>query len=107
MNWIILLLAGLFEIAWTIGLKYSHGFTRFWPSAFTLAALVISLALLGAAVRELPLGTAYAIWTGMGAVGAILAGVVLFHEPLSLARVLCMLLIIAGMVGLKLTVPAS
>lgn len=103
MAWIILLLAGIFEIAWTIGLKYSHGFTKLGPSLMTGAALIISFALLGNAVRTLPLGTAYAIWTGIGAVGAIIAGIVLFHEPLTLARCLFAMLIIIGMVGLKFT----
>lgn len=103
MAWIILLLAGVFEVAWTIGLKYSHGFTKLGPSLLTGAALIISFALLGHAVRTLPLGTAYAIWTGIGAVGAIIAGIVLFHEPLTLARSLFALMIVAGMVGLKFT----
>lgn len=103
MAWIILILAGAFEVAWTIGLKYSHGFTRLGPSMVTISALIVSLALLGNAVRTLPLGTAYAIWTGIGAVGAIIAGIVLFHEPLTLARSFFALLIVAGMVGLKFT----
>ncbi|WP_009962518.1 DMT family transporter [Verrucomicrobium spinosum] len=103
MAWIILLLAGIFEVAWTIGLKYSQGFTKLGPSLWTGAALIISFALLGNAVRTLPLGTAYAIWTGIGAVGAIIAGIVLFHEPLTLTRCLFGMLIVVGMVGLKFT----
>lgn len=103
MAWTILLLAGAFEIAWTIGLKYSHGFTRLWPSVLTIAALVISLSLLGQAVRTLPLGTAYAIWTGIGAVGAIVAGILLFNEPVTLARSFFAMLLITGMIGLKFT----
>ena len=105
MAWVILLVAGLFEVAWAIGLKYTEGFTRFWPSAATVGAMVVSVALLGSAVKSLPLGTAYAVWTGIGAVGAVLLGIALFGESASVARLLCVGLIVAGIVGLKLVTP--
>ena len=103
MSWTILLIAGLFECAWAIGLKYTEGFTRFWPSAFTVTAMVISVALLGIAMRNLPVGTAYAVWTGIGAVGTVILGIVLFSEPANAARLACVGLIVAGILGLKLT----
>ncbi|HEY0661534.1 MAG TPA: quaternary ammonium compound efflux SMR transporter SugE [Lysobacter sp.] len=105
MSWIILVLAGLFEVGWAIGLKYSEGFTRLWPSVATVAAMVISLGALGIAMKSLPLGTAYAIWVGVGAVGTVILGIVLFDEPASALRVGSVLLIIAGLVGLKLATP--
>lgn len=105
MPWLILVLAGLFEIGWAIGLKYSDGFTRPWPTAATIAAMAISLALLGIAMRSLPVGTAYAIWVGVGAVGTVILGIVLFDEPLSALRIGSVCLIIAGLVGLKLATP--
>lgn len=105
MAWLILVVAGLFEVAWAVGLKYTEGFTRFWPSAGTLAAMVVSVALLGLAVKSLPLSTAYAVWTGIGAVGAVLLGIVLFNESASAARLLCVSLIVIGIVGLKLVSP--
>jgi quaternary ammonium compound-resistance protein SugE len=103
MAWLYLLVAGLMEVAWAVGLKYTEGFTRLWPSVWTAVALVISMILLAAAVRTLPLGTAYAIWTGIGAVGTVLLGILLFGESASPARVICICLILAGIVGLKLT----
>lgn len=103
MAWIYLLLAGLFEVVWAIGLKYTDGFTRLWPTAITVTAMVISIALLAMAVKTLPIGTAYAIWTGIGAVGAVALGIVLFGEPATLPRLLCVALIVVGIVGLKLT----
>ena len=103
MNWIILVVAGLFEVAWAIGLKYTEGFTRPWPSALTAAAMVVSVVLLGWAMKSLPVGTAYAVWTGIGAVGTVLLGIVLFKEPATVARLLCVAMIVAGIVGLKLT----
>ena len=103
MPWLLLFLAGLFEIAWAIGLKYSQGFTRLWPSLGTVLAMAISLGLLAAAMRSLPLGTAYAVWVGVGAVGTVILGVVLFGEPLGAVRALCVALIVAGLAGLKLT----
>jgi quaternary ammonium compound-resistance protein SugE len=103
MAWLILVLAGLMEIGWAIGLKYTEGFTRLWPSLLTIAALALSMVLLAAALRTLPIGTAYAIWTGIGAVGTAILGIVLFDEPRDLARLACIGLIIAGILGLKLT----
>jgi quaternary ammonium compound-resistance protein SugE len=105
MPWVILVLAGLFEIGWAIGLKYSEGFTRLWPSIGTVAAMIVSLGLLGIAMRSLPVGTAYAIWVGVGAVGTVILGIVLFDEPLNALRIGSVALIIAGLVGLKLATP--
>ncbi len=105
MAWIILVLAGLFEIGWAVGLKYTEGFTRLWPSLWTVGAMVLSLSLLGLALRTLPLGTAYAIWTGIGTVGTALLGIWLFGEPATALRLLCIGLILAGIVGLKLVSP--
>jgi quaternary ammonium compound-resistance protein SugE len=105
MAWIILILAGLFEIGWAVGLKYTEGFTRLWPTLWTVAAMALSLALLGLALRTLPLGTAYAVWTGVGTVGTALLGIWLFQEPADLPRLLCILLIVAGIAGLKLLSP--
>ena len=102
MAWMILVLAGLFEVGWAVGLKYTEGFSRLWPSVATAAAMIASVALLGLAVKTLPLSTAYAVWTGIGAVGAVLLGIVLFGESASLARLLCVALIVSGIVGLKL-----
>ena len=103
MPWIVLVVAGLFEVGWAIGLKYTEGFSRFWPSVGTVAAMVASVVLLGWAMRSLPVGTAYAVWTGIGAVGTVLLGIVLFHEPATVARLLCVGMILGGIVGLKLT----
>ena len=103
MAWIYLLLAGLFEVVWAIGLKYTEGFTRLWPTVITVTAMVISIALLAMAVKTLPIGTAYAIWTGIGAVGAVALGIVLFGDPATLPRLLCVALIVIGIIGLKLT----
>ena len=105
MTWAVLVLAGLFEIAWAVGLKYTDGFTRLWPSVATAIALVLSMTLLGLAVRTLPLGTAYAVWTGIGAIGTVVLGVLLFDEPASFARIFCVGLILAGIIGLKLVTP--
>jgi quaternary ammonium compound-resistance protein SugE len=103
MNWFVLALAGLFEIGWAVGLKYTAGFTRFWPSVWTLIALVMSLGLLSIAMRTIPLGTAYAIWVGIGAVGTVIVGITLLGEPSSLLRVGSLMLIVVGIVGLKLS----
>ncbi len=105
MAWIVLFVAGLFEIGWAVGLKYTDGFTRLWPTLGAAASMVISLGLLGVALRTLPLGTAYAMWTGIGSVGTVLLGIVLFGESASALRLACVGLILAGIVGLKL-VPA-
>jgi quaternary ammonium compound-resistance protein SugE len=102
MAWVILVIAGLFEVGWAIGLKYTEGFSRLWPSVGTVVAMVISVVLLGWAMRSLPVGTAYAVWTGIGAVGTVALGIVLFGEPATLARLVCVGLILAGIVGLKL-----
>ena len=101
MSWLLLLLAGLFEVAWAIGLKYTDGFSRPLPTLLTLIAMAVSVLLLAMAVKQLPLGAAYAVWTGIGAVGTVLMGIWLFNEPATLARVLCLLLIIVGILGLK------
>ena len=101
MAWVVLLLAGLFEIGWAVGLKYTEGFTRLWPTVGTAVSLILSMGLLGVAVRTLPLGTAYAVWTGIGAVGTAVLGIVLFGEPATAARIGCLTLIVAGILGLK------
>lgn len=101
MAWLVLFVAGLFEVGWAIGLKYTEGFTRLWPSVGTLAAMVVSFGLLSYALKFLPVGTAYAVWTGIGAVGTAALGIVLFGEAATMARILCILLIVAGIAGLK------
>jgi quaternary ammonium compound-resistance protein SugE len=106
MSWVILVLAGLFEVGWAIGLKYAEGFTRLWPTIWTILAMIISLWLLGVAVKSLPVGTAYSIWVGVGAVGTVILGIVLLGEPANAARLISVVLIIAGIIGLKLTTPA-
>lgn len=103
MAWIILILAGLFETGWAIGLKYTEGFTRLWPTLWTVVAMIISLWLLGIAMKTLPVGTAYTIWVGVGAVGTVILGIVLFKEPAHAARLISVGLIIAGLIGLKLS----
>ena len=103
MAWWLLFIAGLFEIAWAIGLKYTEGFSRLWPSLGTAGAMVVSVVLLGLAMRSLPVGTAYAVWTGIGAVGTVVLGIVLFGEPATAVRLGCVALIVAGILGLKLT----
>ena len=103
MAWIVLLVAGLLEMGWAIGLKYTEGFTRFWPSVGTAISMVLSVVLLGWAMRSLPVGTAYAVWTGIGAVGTVALGIVLFGEPANAARLVCVALIVAGIIGLKFT----
>lgn len=105
MAWLYLLVAGLLEIGWAVGLKYTEGFTRLWPSVWTLFALALSMLLLALAVRELPIGTAYAVWTGIGAVGTALLGMLLLGEPRDAARLACVGLIVAGILGLKLVSP--
>ena len=100
---ILLFVAGLFEIGWAIGLKYTHGFTRLWPSVGTALSMLVSVVLLGLAMRDLPVGTAYAVWTGIGAVGTVILGIALFNDPANAARLVCVGLIVAGILGLKLT----
>lgn len=103
MAWALLLLAGLFEIFWAVGLKYTEGFTRLWPTVGTLLALLISIALLGLAARTLPIGSAYAVWTGIGAAGTIIFGMTCLGEPATAARLFCVGLILLGVIGLKVT----
>ena len=103
MAWFVLFLAGLFEVGWAVGLKYTDGFTRPLPTALTVAAMAISLGLLGLAMKELPLGTAYAIWTGVGAVGTVIAGIILFGESMALIRLASVALIVTGLIGLKVS----
>src|SRR6478735_7946373 len=103
MTWIILVLAGLFEIVWAVGLKYTHGFTRLWPSVGTVAGMLVSFWLLALAMKTLPLGTAYAVWVGIGTIGAFVAGIVLFGESASWLRIASVALIVLGLVGLKLS----
>src|SRR3954468_23197976 len=100
--WAILFVAGLFEVGWAIGLKYTEGFTRLVPSALTLTAMMLSIVLLGLALKTLPVGTAYAVWTGIGAVGTAALGIYLFAEPATVARLVCIGLILSGIIGLKL-----
>lgn len=106
MPWIILVVAGLFEIAWAIGLKYSEGMTRPWPTIGTLCAMAVSIVLLGIAMKSLPVGTSYAVWVGVGAVGTAILGIVLFGEAANAGRLASIGLIVAGIVGLKLSTPA-
>lgn len=103
MNWLFLVLAGLLEVGWAVGLKYSEGFTRPLPSVLTVVAMVVGFYLLSLSMREIPLGTAYGIWVGIGAVGAAIAGMVLFKEPVSTLRIASIVLVVAGIVGLKLS----
>lgn len=106
MAWALLVVAGLLEVGWAIGLKYTDGFTRLWPSVFTVASIVGSVVLLGVAMKSLPVGTSYAVWVGIGAVGTAILGIVLFAEPATAGRLLSLGLILAGIIGLKLATPA-
>lgn len=105
MPWLILVIAGLLEIVWAVGLKYTHGFTRLWPSVFTIAAIVVSLYLLALASRSLPIGTAYAVWVGIGAAGAATLGILLFKEPATIGRCFFLGLLVVAIIGLKITTP--
>lgn len=105
MAWLILCVAGLFEVGWAIGLKYTEGFTRLWPTVWTVSAMVVSLWLLGIAMKSLPVGTAYSIWVGVGAVGTVILGIVLLGESVNTLRIVSLLLIITGIIGLKLATP--
>jgi quaternary ammonium compound-resistance protein SugE len=107
MAWLSLFVAGLFEIGWAIGLKYTEGFTRLWPTIWTVAAMAVSLALLGYSLRTLPVGTGYAVWVGIGAVGTAILGMVLFGESREPLRLACLVLIVAGVIGLKLVTPTA
>jgi len=102
MAWLILFIAGIFEVAWAIGLKYSEGFTKLWPSVFTVISVLISMGLLAISLKNLPVGTAYAVWTGIGAVGTAILGIILFGESKELIRIFFILLIVAGIIGLKI-----
>jgi quaternary ammonium compound-resistance protein SugE len=102
MNWFILVVAGFFEIGWAVGLKYTEGFTRFWPTVGTVLSMIISLGLLGIAMKSLPVGTAYAVWVGVGAVGTAILGIILLGEAANPLRLISLALIVAGIVGLKL-----
>lgn len=106
MAWVILIIAGLFEVGWAIGLKYAEGFTRLWPTIWTVLAMIVSLWLLGIAMKSLPVGTAYSVWVGVGAVGTVMLGIVLLGEPANGARLISVALIIAGIIGLKLATPS-
>jgi quaternary ammonium compound-resistance protein SugE len=105
MAWLLLIVAGLCEIVWAIGLKYAEGFTRFWPSVITVVAMLVSIVLLGFAMKSLPVGTSYAVWVGVGAVGTAILGIVLLGESASPGRLASLALIVAGIVGLKLATP--
>lgn len=105
MTWLYLILAGFFEVEWALGLKYSQGFTKLIPSIFTIAGMIASFYFLSLALKNLPLGTAYAIWTGIGTVGTVILGIILFKEPFDVIRLICISLIIVGIVGLKVTSP--
>jgi quaternary ammonium compound-resistance protein SugE len=105
MPWLVLVLAGLFEIGWAIGLKYTDGFTKLWPTLGTVASMIVSLGLLGLAMKSLPVGTAYAVWVGVGAVGTAILGIVLLGEPANAGRMVSLGLIVAGIIGLKLASP--
>lgn len=105
MAWIYLLIAGLFEVAWAVGLKYTDGFTKLAPSVFTVITMIASFAMLGLALRTLPLGTAYAVWTGIGTLGTVLLGILIFQEPADAVRLACIALIVAGVAGLKFFSP--
>lgn len=102
MNWIILVVAGFFEMAWAIGLKYSDGFTKFWPTIFTAVTMLVSVLLLGYAMKSLPVGTAYAVWVGVGAAGTVILGIMLMDDPVTAGRLLSLALIVAGIIGLRL-----
>ena len=105
MAWLTLFIAGLCEVGWAIGLKYTEGFSRLWPTLGTVAAMAVSLWLLGIAMKSLPVGTAYSVWVGVGAVGTVILGIVLFGEPANPARLISVMLIVAGIIGLKLATP--
>lgn len=107
MAWVSLFIAGLFEVGWAIGLKYTDGFSKLWPTIWTAGSMIISLIFLEYALRTLPVGTAYAVWVGIGAVGTAIMGMWLFNESREIARIVCLLLIVAGVIGLKVVTPAS
>jgi quaternary ammonium compound-resistance protein SugE len=102
MPWFILFIAGLFEVVWAVGLKYTEGWTKLWPSVFTVLAMVASFYLLSVALKAIPMGTAYAVWTGVGTIGTVIFGIIYFKEPTDILRMVCILLIITGIVGLRI-----
>ena len=102
MQWFYLLVAGLFEISWAVGLKFSHGFTKIFPAVFTVISMILSFYFLSQALKQLPLGTAYAIWTGIGTIGTVILGILIFKEPLTISKLICIALIVSGITGLKL-----
>ncbi|HEX9025041.1 MAG TPA: quaternary ammonium compound efflux SMR transporter SugE [Clostridium sp.] len=105
MKWVYLVIAGIFEVGWAVGLKYSQGFTKTMPSILTLIGMIASFYFLSLSIKTLPLGTAYAIWTGIGTVGTVILGIILFKEPFDTIRMICIVLIVSGIIGLKLTSP--
>jgi len=102
MSWFILFIAGLFEVVWAVGIKYTEGWTKLWPSVFTVLAMIASFYLLSAALKTIPMGTAYAVWTGVGIIGTAIFGIIYFKEPADILRLICILLIITGIVGLRI-----
>lgn len=102
MSWFILFIAGLFEVAWAVGIKYTQGWTRLWPAVFTIVAMILSFYLLSMALKNIPMGTAYAVWTGIGTIGTVLYGILFFKEPADILRIVCILLIICGIAGLRI-----
>lgn len=107
MAWVYLIIAGLLEIVWAVGLKYTHGFSRLWPSVGTVAAMIASFVLLAIALKTIPVGTGYAVWTGIGAAGTAIIGMVFLGESREVARMVCLVLIVAGVIGLRLTAPPA
>lgn len=106
MAWVLLVIAGFMEVGWATAMKYSEGFTRLWPTVFTFALMLLSFGLLNQAMKSLPLGTAYGVWTGIGAVGTVLVGILFLGEPHDLVRIVCIVMILGGIVGLKVTSPS-
>jgi len=102
MSWFILFIAGLFEVVWAVGIKYTEGWTRLWPAVFTVLAMIASFYLLSMALKHIPMGTAYAVWTGIGTIGTVVYGIIFFKEPTDILRIVCILLIICGIVGLRI-----
>lgn len=102
MPWFILFIAGLFEVVWAVGIKYTEGWTRLWPSLFTICAMIASFYLLSMALKNIPMGTAYAVWTGIGTIGTVMYGIIFFKEPTDILRIVCIMLIICGIVGLRI-----
>jgi len=102
MHWFILFIAGLFEVVWAIGIKYTEGWTKLWPAVITVLAMIASFYLLSIALKQIPMGTAYAVWTGIGTIGTVIYGIVFFKEPMDILRIICIMLILSGIVGLRI-----